>query len=268
MSSTHSNNAGSPQSASQGPLTEQQRAQQQYQIFENSLPKVSQSAYQILLNEMVPLAMGIEKQLSGDIVSPDSNVTSENGNLSSMIKKLRIEEHHTVDIMRSHHLIQELCKAEEEEKERVLARLRNIGLQIGSKLSELLIFSNNPNLKFKEMDLLLIMKFICRDVWKQIFGKQIDNLKTNHRGTFYLLDYDYRPIQSFSLDEDAKDEELKIIEPFLEIPMGIIRGVLSSLGYSSEEVICLASFIDRPTDRPKTTFPKGVSFHVQVTMPQ
>lgn len=59
-----------------------------------------------------------------------------------------------------------------------------------------------------------------------------------------------------------------MIEPFLEIPVGIIRGVLSSLGYSSEEVICLASFIDRPTDRPKTAFPKGVSFHVQVTMPQ
>ncbi|EJS41718.1 trs33p [Saccharomyces arboricola H-6] len=267
MSSAHSNNVGNSQSASQGPLTEQQKAQQQYQIFENSLPKISHSAYQLLLNEVVPLAMGIEKQLSGGIISSDSNVTSENGNISSMIKRLKIE-HHTVDVMCSHNLVHELYNAEEEERERVLARLRNIGFQIGSKLSELLIFSNNPNLKFKEMDLLLIMKFICRDVWKQIFGKQIDNLKTNHRGTFYLLDYDYRPIQSFSLDDDAKDEELKMIEPFLEIPVGIIRGVLSSLGYSSEEVICLASFIDRPTDKPKTTFPKGVSFHVQVTMPQ
>ncbi|PTN18344.1 Trs33p [Saccharomyces cerevisiae] len=268
MSSTHTNNVGHPQSSPQGPLTEQQRAQQQYQIFENSLPKVSQSVYQMLLNEMVPLAMGIERQISDDVISSDSNVTSENGNINNMIKRLKIEEHHTVDIIRSHNLIHELYKADEEEKEKVLARLRNIGFQIGLKLSELLIFSNNPNLKFKEMDLLLIMKFICRDVWKQIFGKQIDNLKTNHRGTFYLLDYDYRPIQSFSLEEDAKNEELKMIEPFLEIPVGIIRGVLSSLGYSSEEVICLASFIDRPTDRPKTAFPKGVSFHVQVTMPQ
>ncbi|CAI4064201.1 hypothetical protein N7582_002610 [Saccharomyces uvarum] len=268
MSSTHNNNVEGSQSVPQGSLTEQQRAQQQYQIFEHSLPKISQSAYQMLLNEMVPMAMGVEKQISGDIISSESNVTSENGNISSMIKKLKIEEHHTVDIMSSHNLINELYKTEEVERERVLARLRNMGFQIGSKLSELLIFSNNPNLQFKEMDLLLIMKFVCRDVWKQIFGRQIDNLKTNHRGTFYLLDYDYRPIQSFSLGEEAKDEELKMIEPFLEIPVGIIRGVLSSLGYSSEEVICLASFIDRPTERPKTTFPKGVSFHVQVTMSQ
>ncbi|CAI2023969.1 hypothetical protein SEUBUCD646_0H01620 [Saccharomyces eubayanus] len=268
MSSTHNNNVEGSQSVPQSSLTEQQRAQQQYQIFENSLPKISQSAYQMLLNEMVPMAMGIEKQLSGDIVSSESNVASENGNINSMMKKLKIEENHTVDIMSSHNLINELYKAEEVERERVLARLRNMGFQIGSKLSELLIFSNNPNLQFKEMDLLLIMKFVCRDVWKQIFGRQIDNLKTNHRGTFYLLDYDYRPIQSFSLSEEAKDEELKMIEPFLEIPVGIIRGVLSSLGYSSEEVICLASFIDRPTERPKTTFPKGVSFHVQITMSQ
>ena len=54
----------------------------------------------MLLNEMVPLAMGIERQLSGEVISSDSNVTPENGNISSMIKRLKIEEHHTVEDVR------------------------------------------------------------------------------------------------------------------------------------------------------------------------
>lgn len=245
-------------------MTEQERLQQQLQIFHNSLPKVSQVAYQMLLNEMVPLAVSVENRLAITESSGNSQATespNNQENVDDMIKDLHISP--KLDPP-SHKLCLQLYEADTEAKERILARLRSIGFQTGNKLSELLVFSNNPNLTFKDMDLLAIMKFICRDVWKQMFGKQIDNLKTNHRGTFYLFDYEYRPIQPFALDAQSTEKELEMIKPFLEIPVGIIKGVLSSLGYKEDEIICMASYIDRPADRPKATFPKGISFHVQV----
>ena len=239
--------------------------QHQFQLFEESLRKVNRLVFQMLINEMIPLSMGIEKKLE----------KADNEELSDKLSKMEVTEgedsttttYNTNDIILSSQLIHELSELTDEDKyNRVIDRVRNIGYQVGNKLSELLIFTNNPNLQFKEMDLLLIMKFICRDVWKQLYGKQIDNLKTNHRGTFYLIDYDYQPIREFCIEENALKKELKLVEPFLEFPVGIIKGVLASLGYSKEQVICLATFIDRPNkDIPDTTFAKGISFHVQIT---
>lgn len=232
--------------------------QQQYLMFQESLPKVNQLIFQMILNEIVPLSMNIEKELNAhvkkDIENKVSQLTLENGQTTT-----------------SHKLINELIEKsndDEEKYNKVLARIRNIGIKIGLKVSELLIFANNPNLKFKDMDLLAIMKFICRDVWKQIFGKQIDNLKTNHRGTFYLIDSNYRPIQTFSLEEGEAKRELKLVEPFLELPVGIIKGVLSSLGYDTDEVICLATYVDKTDEPSKKGFDKAISFHVQVTNQQ
>ncbi|QLL32801.1 hypothetical protein HG536_0D03230 [Torulaspora globosa] len=251
-------------SSEQDGMSEQERLQHQLQIFQDSLPKVNQLAYQMLLNEMVPLAVSVENRLAQTEHVNNSETIDSSGDkdtVSEMVRDLHISP--KLDLP-SHKLCLQLYEAEEERKKRILERLRSMGFQTGNKLSELLVFSNNPNLTFKDMDLLAIMKFICRDVWKQMFGKQIDNLKTNHRGTFYLFDYEYRPIQPFALDDQSTEKELEMVKPFLEIPVGVIKGVLSSLGYKQEQVVCLASYIDRPADRPKSTFPKGISFHVQV----
>ncbi|QLQ79676.1 hypothetical protein HG537_0C03240 [Torulaspora globosa] len=248
-------------SSEQDGINEQERLQHQLQIFQDSLPKVNQIAYQLLLNEMVPLAVSVENRLAQTEHGKVMDSPSDKDTVSEMVKDLCISP--KLDLP-SHKLCIQLYEAEEDTKERILERLRSMGFQTGNKLSELLVFSNNPNLTFKDMDLLAIMKFICRDVWKQMFGKQIDNLKTNHRGTFYLFDYEYRPIQPFALDDQSTEKELEMVKPFLEIPVGIIKGVLASLGYKQEQVVCMASYIDRPADRPKATFPKGISFHVQV----
>ncbi|CCD23465.1 Trs33p NDAI_0B04310 [Naumovozyma dairenensis CBS 421] len=258
--------------------TDQERIQHQFQLFQESLPKVSHHVYEMLLNEIIPMTVSVENQLEM-IASEDTS----KGDLKEVpIEKLALEDKEIKEeksdristnyntngpLYQSHKMLWELSEMEDEEKcNNISERLRNIGFQLGKKLSELLVFTNNPNLKFKGMDLLMVMKFICRDVWKQIFGKQIDNLKTNHRGTFYLIDYEYRPIQSFSLSETASKMELKLAEPFFELPLGIIKGVLASLGYFPDDVICLASFIDRPPDRAKNAFSKGVSFHIQVNL--
>lgn len=244
-------------------MTEQQKLQHQLQIFQNSLPKVSQIAYMMLLNECVPLSMAIERR-RGDCTSKlDSKSDKEILETGEQLQEMHVSP--PLDPP-SHQLCRELYEADEEKHNRVLDRLRNIGFEIGDKITQLLVFSNNPNLQFKDMDLLSVMKFICRDVWRQMFNKQIDNLKTNHRGTFYLFDYDYQPIQQFALDGESSEKELQMVRPFLEIAVGVIKGVLSSIGHNPENVICLASYVDRPEEKPRSSFPKGVSFHVQVTM--
>ena len=44
-----------------------------------------------------------------------------------------------------------------------------------------------------------IIKFLCKDLWQAVFRKQIDNLKTNHRGTFVLTDNVFSPLKRCSL---------------------------------------------------------------------
>lgn len=243
-------------------MTEQQKVQHQLQVFQNSLPKVSQIVYMLLLNEIVPLSMAVENKVS-DFSSKLEGEGDDVAQSEEQLQRLHINP--TLDPP-SHQLCRDLYEADEERHNRVIDRLRSIGFQVGNKVTQLLVFSNNPNLQFKDMDLLSVMKFICRDVWKQMFNKQVDNLKTNHRGTFYLFDYEYPPIQSFALDSESSEKELQMVKPFLELAVGVIKGVLASLGYDAEDVICLASYVDRPDEKPRTSFSKGVSFHVQVTM--
>lgn len=47
-------------------------------------------------------------------------------------------------------------------------------------------------------------KYVCKDLWTLLFGKPIDNLKTNHRGTFVMTDADFWWIREFA--PDAADE--------------------------------------------------------------
>ncbi|CUS22843.1 LAQU0S07e01376g1_1 [Lachancea quebecensis] len=239
-------------------VNEHQRLQLQFQLFQESLPKVDETVYRMLLNEAVPLAIGVERSLNH--LEEDSTDQLE----TDLNSKLTFESQ---ELGASHKLLQEYMTADQDQQIRINTRLENIGFQLGQKLSQLLIFSNNPNLSFKDMDLLSVMKFVCRDVWKQVFGKQIDNLKTNHRGTFYLLDYNYKPIESFTLEEDLSDQEQKMMEPFLHVPCGMIRGVLASLGFEKEDqVTCQATLVEAPDSKQAgaSAFAKSVSFNVQV----
>ena len=270
--------------------------QRQYEMFQDSLPKVNKILFQMILNEIVPLSVRIENQLTKDSGFPndiksDTNSTSSSDKDSDLdninkLKDLSIDKKLDSEIdsrkisQSDDVLIYKLSQTIDEDENKynnILKRIRDIGIKIGTRLVNLLIFTNNINLNFKEMDLLLIMKFICRDVWKHVFGKQIDNLKTNHRGTFYLTDLDYPLLQSFCIEtntipsqlneEFIMNKESKLVEPFLELPVGVIKGVLLALGYPLDEVICLATFIDKPKERIKNSFPKGISFHVQITKP-
>jgi hypothetical protein len=70
-----------------------------------------------------------------------------------------------------------------------LSSINSIGYDVGFKTATTLLLSPNSTSQFHlSNDPLEAMKFICRDVWKGLFGKQMDNLRTNHTGTFVLVD--------------------------------------------------------------------------------
>lgn len=127
------------------------------------------------------------------------------------------------------------------------------------------------------------IKFICKDLWILLFKKQIDNLKTNHRGIFVLTDSRFQPMGRMSVDRKvgpkATEEALRKAQAvsaicsfligegkhwnecgcgcgwtcgltswqFLYFPCGVIRGALSAFGV---EVIVHAD----TTEFPVATF--------------
>lgn len=74
------------------------------------------------------------------------------------------------------------------------------------------------------------IKFLCKDLWTTVFRKQIDNLKTNHRGVFVLTDNVFYPLRRCSLEAGRADEAAAKAAPFLYFPAGLLRGACAALG--------------------------------------
>ena len=67
-------------------------------------------------------------------------------------------------------------------------------------------------------------------MWTTLFRKQIDNLKTNHRGVFVLTDNTFYPLRRCALEAGKLEETSIKAQPFLYFPAGVLRGALSALG--------------------------------------
>ncbi|XP_003574081.1 trafficking protein particle complex subunit 6B [Brachypodium distachyon] len=117
-------------------------------------------------------------------------------------------------------------------------RIEAIGFQVGHQLSERYTM-DRPRFS----DHLEAIKFICKDFWSELFKKQIDNLKTNHRGTFVLQDNHFPWLTRVSLDPSMEstdatesdsaslgDTAAQTTTMLLYFPCGIIRGALTNLG--------------------------------------
>lgn len=124
-----------------------------------------------------------------------------------------------------------------------------IGFQVGQQLVERYT-KDRPRFG----DHLEVIKFICKDFWVELFKKQIDNLKTNHRGVFVLQDNRFRWVTRISANspslpgeqgglldmvaaaaptEGGTDGALKAAAAagqYLHFPCGLIRGALTNLG--------------------------------------
>ncbi|KAK9060360.1 hypothetical protein SSX86_021064 [Deinandra increscens subsp. villosa] len=138
-------------------------------------------------------------------------------------------------------------------------RIEAIGYQVGHQLTERYTIER-PRFS----DHLEAIKFICKDFWSELFKKQIDNLKTNHRvsfrpqilqlevaiqtfwllqGTFVLQDNKFRWLSHMSVDPSvdisgagqepfamSENKSAQATSMHLYFPCGIIRGALSTLG--------------------------------------
>ncbi|KAI0013692.1 transport protein particle component [Xylariaceae sp. FL0662B] len=115
---------------------------------------------------------------------------------------------------------------EDEERDAVFFRLEGLGYRVGLGLVER--FSRD---RPRFNDTLDAIKFVCKDLWMLVFKKQVDNLKTNHRGVYVLTDHSFRPLSRMSTD--AGGQAVARAQPFLWFPCGILRGALAAMGITA-----------------------------------
>ncbi|KAG6873266.1 hypothetical protein C0995_001040 [Termitomyces sp. Mi166 len=113
----------------------------------------------------------------------------------------------------------------DEEEEAVRMRLEAIGIHVGGNFTERLC--RDRPLFAETLD---AIKFICKDIWAAIWEKQVDNLRTNHRGVYVLQDNAFKPISRLS-SWQGRAEAVKRARIYAAMPAGIIRGALARLGY-------------------------------------
>lgn len=121
----------------------------------------------------------------------------------------------------------------------VSVRVEACGYKVGVRMGEWM--AANAFGGGRVEDVLDIMKFVCRDVWKAVYGKQMDNLRTNHRGTFVLVDNKHRLVAHLSSSKGTQDTLAKA-QVYLWYPCGIIRGVLAGFGIDSTVAAEIAQF--------------------------
>ncbi|PAV21664.1 transport particle component [Pyrrhoderma noxium] len=116
---------------------------------------------------------------------------------------------------------------ESDEEESVRTRLEAIGLHIGGNVAERLC-RDRPRFG----DTLDVVKFICKDVWSACWDKQVDNLRTNHRGVYVLQDNQFKPITRIS-SYDGPASALRRARTHIALSVGIIKGALARMGYQA-----------------------------------
>ncbi|KAJ7366782.1 TRAPP complex subunit trs33 [Mycena albidolilacea] len=115
----------------------------------------------------------------------------------------------------------------DEAEEAVRTRLEAIGLHVGANFTERLC--RDRPLFGETLD---AIKFICKDIWVACWEKQVDNLRTNHRGIYVLQDNSFQPVRRISSWEGRADA-IRRAKLYAVMPAGIIRGALSRLGFQT-----------------------------------
>lgn len=179
---------------------------------------VNNSSLQFLLQELVPTSIRVSHKLLDPTVSTFDE-ESEQTRIDQQLSGLRDDFPGTVNVLDS-----ELINSDE-----VSIRVETYGYNLGLKIAEVLLYKSSGN---KVVDILDIMKFVCRDVWRCLYNKQMDNLRTNHRGTFVLVDNSYKLIAQLNSSKGMQDTLAKS-KVYLWFPCGVIRGILMSFGIES-----------------------------------
>lgn len=173
---------------------------------------LSASCLDFLLIELVPMAYRVTNELEasasaqGTSSAADKDVSSPAPAAAATAPRAAMDE--------------------EEERDAVFYRLETLGYRVGQGLVER--FSRD---RPRFNDTLDVIKFLCKDLWMLVFRKQIDNLKTNHRGVYVLTDNAFRPFSRMSTE--AGGGAVQRAEPFLWFPCGVVRGALAAMGVNA-----------------------------------
>ncbi|KAH8910080.1 transport protein particle component [Coniochaeta sp. PMI_546] len=182
-----------------------------YNISDPTATFLSSSCLDFLLIEIVPMAYRITNELEAAAQDPTptsderSQTTSQQNGTTTTPRKLLDED---------------------EERDAVFYRLETLGYRVGQGLVER--FSRD---RPRFNDTLDVIKFVCKDLWTLAFRKQVDNLKTNHRGVYVLTDNAFRPFSRMSAE--AGGQAVLRAQPFLWFPCGIVRGALAAMGINA-----------------------------------
>ncbi|KZT68861.1 TRAPP complex subunit trs33 [Daedalea quercina L-15889] len=136
----------------------------------------------------------------------------------------------------------------DEEEEGVRSRLEAIGMHVGANVAERLCHDRGMF-----ADTLDAVKFVCKDLWVACWDKQVDNLRTNHRGVYVLQDNAFRPITRLSSWRGRADA-IRKARLYVAMPAGILRGALVRLGYQAAVV---PEILNLPQCSFQLRLPKG-----------
>lgn len=111
-----------------------------------------------------------------------------------------------------------------EDEAEIHHRIELYGYQVGRGLAQ--VFTRNRPRITQQLE---IIKFVCRNLWELLFKKQMDNLKTNHRDTYVLVDHNFEFCRRMGTNLSPQNTA-KLAFPYLCFPAGIIRGFLHAMG--------------------------------------
>uniref|UniRef100_A0A0K0D098 Transport protein particle component, Bet3 n=1 Tax=Angiostrongylus cantonensis TaxID=6313 RepID=A0A0K0D098_ANGCA len=75
-----------------------------------------------------------------------------------------------------------------------------------------------------------VVRFICKEFWSAMFGKQVDNLRTNHRGVYVVQDNKFCTLRSLAEGQQFVRESGALVA----FPCGALRGALANLNVQAE----------------------------------
>jgi len=106
-----------------------------------------------------------------------------------------------------------------------VAFLDGMGRRIGWQVAERLTVGRE---RFRtELD---AVRWVCRDLWREVFGAQVDNLKTNHQGTYILGCRSFRPLRRVSGPRGEPEAAAAHAGLAVRVPAALVRGALAALG--------------------------------------
>lgn len=179
---------------------------------------VNSMSLEFLVQELIPMSIRVSDHLQ-ECNGNEETTTTKETRIDNQLSKIPNDFPGTINIFES-----SLLNSDD-----ATIRVEKCGYNLGLRLAEVLMYKSSVTVNSRIVDILDIMKFVCRDVWRCLYGKQMDSLRTNHRGTFVLVVNDYSLILKMCSSKGPADT-LRKAECYLWFPCGIIRGILASFG--------------------------------------